>query len=353
MDERVLKAIKQASVVAAEHGKQLREGKLDYEIFHMGDLKLQEGFTLPNAKLAYKTYGNKSNPAIVYPSWYSGTHVDCEWLIGPGLTLDPTKYFIILTNAFGNGLSSSPSNQPAPYNGPRFPKVTLYDNVTAQHRLVTEHLGITKIFAVLGWSMGAQQTYQWGALYSDMIEYIVPFCGSAKTSVHNFVFLEGPASALRADGAFKEGWYKPDEIPTKGLRAFARVYAGWGFSQAFYRQKIYLDLGFASLEDPNNLLCMLWTWQNADISNNPKFNGDFNAALKAIKCKAMVMPGMTDLYFPPEDSQMEVDAIGKVNAVFVPFESVWGHWAGGPGTNPVDVYFLNEKLGQFFANKLI
>ena len=117
--------------------------------------------------------------------------------------------------------------------------------------------------------MGAQQTYQWGALYPHMIDRLVPFCGSAKTAVHTFVFLEvgfsptpylpspsptqGPAAALRADAAFQERWYIPSERPTKGLRAFARVYAGWGFSQAFYREKLYLKLGFASLEGAKNM----------------------------------------------------------------------------------------------------
>jgi homoserine O-acetyltransferase len=121
---------------------------LDYEIFELGDFTLQEGATLRNAKLAYKTYGtlnaDKSN-VIVYPTWYSGQHYDNEWLIGTGMALDPEHYFIIIPNMIGNGLSSSPSNTPEPYNKARFPHVTFYDNVRAQHRLVTEQFGIEKI----------------------------------------------------------------------------------------------------------------------------------------------------------------------------------------------------------------
>ena len=101
----------------------------------------------------------------------------------------------------------------------------------------------------------------------------------------------------------------------------ARVYAGWGFSQAFYRQELDLKtLGYSSLEDflvafwegfflpkdANNLLTMLWTWQHGDISANELYNGDFRKALGAITAKAYVMPGQTDLYFPPEDSEFEV-----------------------------------------------
>jgi homoserine O-acetyltransferase/O-succinyltransferase len=89
----------------------------DYETFDLGDVVLQGGATLRNAKLAYKAYGqlngDKSN-AIVYPTWYSGRHWDNEWLIGEGMALDPANYFIIVPNMLGNGLSSSPSNTPPP-----------------------------------------------------------------------------------------------------------------------------------------------------------------------------------------------------------------------------------------------
>src|SRR4051812_9368038 len=184
--------------------------------------------------------------------------------------------------------------------------------------LVTEKFGIEKIALVVGWSMGAQQSYQWGALYPDMVARIAPFCGSARTARHNFVFLEGVKAALTADDAWRGGWY--DTPPTKGLRAMGRVYAGWGFSQAFYREKIDLQMGFASLEDfligfweglflnrdANNLLAMLWTWQHGDISANELYKGDFERALGSIRSRAIVMPGQTDLYFPPEDNVYEV-----------------------------------------------
>ena len=163
--------------------------------------------------------------------------------------------------------------------------------------------------------MGALQTFHWGAIFPDMVERILPFQGSAKCSRHNFVFLEGVKAALQADAAYKDGFYT--EQPAKGLRAAARVYAGWGLSQTFYRVEGDLKhMGYASLEDflvgfwegwllskdANNLLTMLWTWQNGDISNNPIYKGDYKKALAGIKAKAIVMPASTDLYFPPEDS---------------------------------------------------
>ena len=222
----------------------------DYEIFDLGNLPLQSGATLREAKLAYQTYGRlnaaKDN-AIVFPTFFGGQHYQNAAIIGPGRALDPDRYFIIVPNMMGNGLSSSPSNTPMPYDRARFPRVSLYDNVTSQHRLVTELFGIERIALVVGWSMGAQQTYQWGSLYPQMVERIAPICGSARTSKHNFVFLEGVKAALTADDAWANGWY--EKPPYKGLRALGRVYAGWAVSQAFYREEVYLDLGYSSLED--------------------------------------------------------------------------------------------------------
>lgn len=163
---------------------------------------------------------------------------DNLWLIGEDKALNPKKYFIIVPALFGNGQSSSPSNQHKP--GP-FPRCSFYDNVRAQYKLVTEHFKISHLRAVLGWSMGAAQTFQWATQYPDFMDLAVPYCGSARTSLHNQVFLEGPKSALLAakeipsagsgnDGVMEAGrafriWTAEEkEI---GLKAFGRVYAGW------------------------------------------------------------------------------------------------------------------------------
>jgi homoserine O-acetyltransferase len=155
---------------------------MDDEIFELGDVTLQSAVTLPHALLAYKTYGtlnsHKSN-VIVYPTWYAGQHSDNEWLIGNGMALDPQKYFLIVPNLLGNGLSSSPSNTSPPFDKAHFPPVTISDNVQVQHRLVTQKFGIEKIALVTGWSMAAQQSLQWAASYPDMVQLIVSFAGSA------------------------------------------------------------------------------------------------------------------------------------------------------------------------------
>ena len=336
----------------------------EYDVFELGDVRLSTGQTLRAAKLAYKTYGtlneDKSN-AIVYPTWYSGQHQDNEWLIGEGMGLDPSKYFIIVPNMLGNGLSSSPSNTPAPHDGARFPKVTFYDQVEQQHRLVTKRFGIEKLALVTGWSMGAGQTYQWAVSYPDMVERALPFCGSSKTSEHNIVFLEAVKYAIYTDAAWQDGMYASE--PVKGLRAVGRVYAGWGLSQAFYWQKLYAQdpFDYASLEDflvgfwegfflakdANNLLAMAWTWQNGNIGNTPGFDGDHERALASIKAKMIVMPGEKDLYFPPEDEEYAVGHIPGAELRVIP--GVWGHFAGG-GVNPVDTAFINAALTELLGS---
>ena len=106
-----------------------------------------------------------------------------------------------------------------------------------------------------------------------------------------------------------------------GLKALGRVYAGWGFSQAFYREKLYTTvLGYKDAEDflvnfwekwalskdPENMLCMAHTWQVADCSDQEPYAGDFGKAMRGIRARALVLPCKTDLYFPPEDSEIEV-----------------------------------------------
>jgi homoserine O-acetyltransferase len=334
----------------------------DAEIFEAGNVVLQSGLTLANARLAYKAYGRLNrgrDNAILYCTRFGGSHADNEFLIGEGKALDPERYFVVVPNLFGNGLSSSPSNTPPPQDRGRFPCVTVYDNVMVQHRLLTEVLGVRRLRLALGWSMGALQAYQWACLFPDLVERLAPIAGSAKCANHCYVFLEGMRSALTADPAWNEGWY--DAPPTRGLRALGRAWAGWALSQDFYRRELYRDMGYASLEDfliryweglylgrdANNILAMIWSWQRADPAANDTFKGDFDKALGAITAKAFVMPGETDLYFPVADSQIEVRHMANAELRVIP--SAYGHYAGG-GKDPCATAFLDRNLKELLAS---
>ncbi|MFT7528968.1 MAG: homoserine O-acetyltransferase, partial [Arenicella sp.] len=201
------------------------------QTYEMADFELQSGTVLPCAQLVYKTYGElnaaKDN-VVVLPTFYTGSHHRNEGFFGANRAINPAKHFIVSVNLFGNGISSSPSNTPAPFNAGNFPDITLFDNVRAQHKLLTEALGVTEIALVAGWSMAGCQAFQWAAQYPDMVKAILPFCASSKTSEHNIVFLEGVKAALQADAVYDDGNYQTP--PVKGLKAFGRNYAGWAFS---------------------------------------------------------------------------------------------------------------------------
>ncbi|GLY75427.1 alpha/beta fold hydrolase [Actinoallomurus iriomotensis] len=330
----------------------------DHEIFELGDLALQRGGTLPGARLAYATYGVPGRAAILFPTWFAGTHEANEWLIGPGRALDTDRYFVIAPNLFGNGLSSSPSNTPPPFDRARFPQVTMADNVAAQYRLVTEHLGVDRLALVLGASMGAGQAYQWAVGHPEMVERLASITGSSHTSPHNQVFLEGLRAALTADSAYAGGDYT--EQPRAGLRAFSRVYAGWGLSQAFYWERVHERLGFATLEDfitgvweanfagwdANDLLAMMWTWQHADVGRTPGFDGDTVAALASVKARALLLPSRKDLYFPPEDEEWSARHLPDAEVRVIP--GIWGHLAGG-GADPEAAAFVDAALRDLLA----
>jgi len=166
--------------------------------FVLHSFRIESGVVLPETKIVYGTYGHlnaaKDN-AILLPSHYMAEMHGYEWLIGPGKALDPNRQFLIATELFGNGRSSSPSNTPEPYHGPRFPVMTIRDNVNAVHELLTKELGVSHLQAVIGFSMGAQQAFQWAVSYPDFMDRIVATSGTAKTYGHGIVRLESEITA--------------------------------------------------------------------------------------------------------------------------------------------------------------
>ena len=333
-----------------------------HETFDLGPTVLQSGITLPAAHLAYRTYGrlnaDRSN-AILYPTSYGAQHSDVDWLVAPGRILDPERWFVVIPNQFGNGLSSSPSNLPLPFADGRWPVFTHWDNVHAQRRLLREVFGIERLAMVYGWSMGGQQALHWGALFPDEVATICAVCTSARTSPHNRVFLEGIRAALTADAAYVDGRFLAK--PLRGLRAFARIYAGWAVSQTFYRREMWREAGFASYDDwilrgwegnflrreGEDLLSMIETWLRSDISANPVFGGDLSAALNAIEARTVLMPCDTDLYFQVADNEAEVALAPRIE--LRPIRSDWGHRAGNPQLSPPDEAVLRATVTELLG----
>ncbi len=330
------------------------------EFFEVPNYVLQKGGVLPVARLAYRTIGTLNaarDNAVLIPSWYTGTDEQIEaYFCGPQRALTPDRWFIIMTNLLANGVSTSPSNTPAPVDRGRFPLVTFFDNVTLQHKLVTEKLGIERLRLVVGWSMGAAQTFQWAAQYPDMVQAACPIAGSAKTASYNKQFLLSLRRALELDPVFNEGFY--DRPPVRGLKAYAAIYAGWGFSEPFFRTGAYSAFDAKTHEeftqnfwepfflrcDANNLLSQLWTWEHGDISAQPAYGGDFEAALRAITARTIILPVDHDRYFPPVDSKFEARQIPRAECRTI--SSIWGHCAP---FNPADAATIDRAIDELLV----
>ncbi|VDB92224.1 unnamed protein product [Peniophora sp. CBMAI 1063] len=304
--------------------------------YHHGRFPVAGG-VLPDAVTAYRLYGDPSKPCIVFPTCYGGRLERQEYMIGPGKALDTDEYFVVTIALFSNG-------EPVPYNGPYFPDVSYEDNIRAQRALLVDHLHITKIFSVIGFSMGGQQVDR-----------------RSNSPVPSF--LEGPKAALIASKDFNEGHYT--STPQHGIRAFARVYSAWAYGQAWYRQHNHLFSGkysnlnsfireeweqrYVSSWDANDMLFLLRTLQNGDVSQI-RDGGDLERCLKSIKAKMLVMPCKTDLYFTPEDCEYEVGLLEEGMGRLEVIESIWGHVAGG-GADLEDLSFMTSRIKEFFAER--
>ena len=313
------------------------------------------------AKLAHWTFGDPSNPAILLPSCYGGTLASTTPFLyttenGNKPIFPVDKYFIIVTGLLGGSESSSPSNQEEPYNGPNFPKTTYEDNIRLQHALCLS-LGVKKLWAYIGFSMGGQQAYHMATLFPDFVDNAVCLAGSARTSWHNWCFLEGPRHALVMSEDFKDGHYTSP--PTKGVTAFFRVYSTWALSQQWFREHCWEKAGFKTLQDylearwsasrevdANDLLALLWTWQKGDVTlYHPEDKGDLGKTLGRIEARVLAFPSRTDQYFPPEDNEEEVKHLKK--GKFKVIESIWGHLAGGGGGTEEDNECIKREIARF------
>jgi len=341
----------------------------EHHEFVIENFRTEAGVTVPKARIAYGTYGKLNaarDNAVLLPSHYMANHHGYDWLVaGPAVAvppgeqraLDPSKLFLVMTELFGNGHSSSPSNTPEPFHGPRFPVMTIRDNVDAVHRLLTEELKIAHVRAVIGFSMGAEQAFQWAVSHPSFADRIVATSGTAKAWPHGIVRLEGQITALTTDPEFKGGDYTSP--PRKGIEAYGMMWLGWLYSQEWWRREMWKTNApqrtleqeienrrrtFFATADANDLILQARTWERHDVGTTPGFDGDVERALRSIRVPVLYMPSETDLYFPVGDARFESQFIAKVS--LVPIPSLWGHPAGAGG-NPADRTFLNDRIGRF------
>ncbi|KAL8857624.1 MAG: hypothetical protein Q9178_005789 [Gyalolechia marmorata] len=306
-------------------------------------------------RVAYRCFNPSAQKTVCIPTCYGGRINTTLSFTAEDQALRP--YRVVVVAMLGNGESSSPSNDP------NFPKdLDYHDCVNSQYELLTKHLGIEDLEAVIGFSMGGQQAYYWACMYPKFVKYAVPICSSAKTSLHNYAFLEGPKAALMNSIDYEDGAYRAKGTrPSRGLRAFGRTYCAWAMSAPWFRERQYERLGFSNVEnfitrnwedafeawDPEDLLILARMWQAGDIGKT-RGDGDYLKALESIEAKVLVMPSRTDTYFPPEDSETEVQHLKQGELAII--ETVWGHMAGG-GLNEDDTHWMNDKIARFVGTQ--
>ena len=323
------------------------------QYYTIPSFKFLSGQTLESIRVAYKSINPSAPQKALIPTCYGGLINSTQNFTEKGEAL--ASYNVIVVAMLGNGESSSPSTRPD------FPNSLDYqDQINAQFELLTNHLGVKELDAVLGFSMGGQQAYYWSSMHPAFVKTAVVICGSARTSGHNYAFLEGPKSALLNSTDYADSEYKAHGVtPTRGLEAFGRAYCAWLTSAAWYREKLWEKaLGYKSVEeyikggpaksfqhwDADDLLILARQWQAGDIS---KVRGEsFEDALGQIKARLLVMPSRTDQYFAWEDSEEECKHLKRGKLEIIP--TIWGHVAGG-GMNDVDSKWMSEKIRDFLG----
>lgn len=335
-----------------------------FEVFDVGDLALEGGGTLRPCELAYATFGRlnmaKDN-AILVTTWFAGTNKVMETVyIGPGRALDPDRYFIIVVNQIGGGLSSSPHNTPFPLGMANFPAVSIGDDVVAQERLLRIKFGIERLALVVGGSMGAQQVYEWAVRFPDKVLRAAPIAGTATTKPHDALYVTTLIEALTCDPAWAGGWYTEANGVREGLRRHAMQWALMGLSPDFLKARGWRAAGFSSLDDflvnflsaaflpldANDLICMARKWRDADVAR--RAGGNLAAALGRMTARTTVMPISSDMIFITADCAMEQSLIPDSELRVL--NTSWGH-IGLFGMDPGFLVQVDAALRDLLASR--
>jgi homoserine O-acetyltransferase len=317
-----------------------------HQQFSLGDLPLRCGQTIADARIGYLQIGelkaDRSNLVLV-PTSYGARPQDLAWLAGP--VLNPAHHCIVIAGMFGNGVSSSPSHGRMGLAEQGW-VVHHSDNVAAQRRLLAEHFGVETLPLIFGWSMGAQQAYQWAVDAPAQVERICCVCGTSRTSPHNRLFLLSLRQALTADRHWTGAGF--DAEPEQGLRTYALIYASWAASQLFFQGlpesvEEHVErhwLPHYRRHDPRDLIAMLDTWLAHDVA----CAGDLPRALASIQAQAAVVACNRDLYFTVDD--MAADASAIPGAELHVIDSLLGHRAGNPHSSAPEQQQLRQIVDQ-------
>ena len=346
------------NALAASGALAHRPDQAPHQRYAMGDLQLESGDVIKDFAISYVTHGTlnaKKSNAVLMVTALTGNHHRLDFMIGPGKALDTDRYFVICTDAIGNGLTSSPSTSTAQ---PRmkFPRFTIRDMVRSQHRLLTEHLKIDHVVAVVGPSMGGMQALQWGVSHPKFMDSLVALVPLARTPAWSIVATDATRQAIMLDPAWNEGNYT--NPPEKGIRLWRQMLAFLAArTPEWYRYQFaqpgevlpWLETQIAPTIrafDANDYLYQSWAYDVHDVGTTPGMSGDYVRALRSIEAKTLVMIGTKDLLNPEWEPLEAARYIRDVRVSTIRPDSITGHLAAG-GFIPADVEVINAEVGQF------
>lgn len=280
------------------------EGEL--RLADLGDFRLESGQAIRECRVGYRTWGtlnrDRSN-AVLFPTWFAGTSKDLADLgfIGPGRLADTSRYFVVAVDAFGNGVSSSPSNskkQP----GRAFPEFTMRDLVRAQHQVLTSYLGLERLHAVVGISMGGMQALQWVRSRPGFARKAVSVMGTPRAASRDVVLWDAGLRALDAAGAVGDsGAWTPDTLA--GLMALIAL------TPEYYRRHLSEESVTQALADAQAILAEhnLTDWarqigamMGQDVYAGPAASEKETAA--AMRTRLLLIVARYDLLVDPQPS---------------------------------------------------
>jgi homoserine O-acetyltransferase len=315
----------------------------------LGDLKLQSGGVIHEFRLGYRTLGKlnaENSNAVIWPTWLGGKSEDILQFAGTGKVVDSGKYFVVMVDAIGNGVTTSPSNSKGQRWG-KFPEYTIRDMVEAERRIVTETLHLQHVRAVMGVSMGGMQTFEWAVAYPDFMDVAIPIAGSPMSTSYDKLQWTAMIDAVELDPAWNNG--NPTGSMKRGLEVAAEI-AAMNLTSPEYRVRETPPEKFdAFLEetrkDAQGDGGAAWDYirqrhaiMALDIPS--EYGNSMEQAAKRVRAKMLVMVSPQDHHVNPIPAEKFAQAMG---APVITLDSPCGHLA-------LMCISVGPTVGQFLAD---
>ena len=293
----------------------------------LGTCALESGEKIEGCRIGYRTFGAldaaRSN-VVLFPTWFSGTTKSLVDIV-PDKLVDTRRFHLILVDAIGDGVSTSPSNS-ATQARLAFPRFGIRDMVESQRRLLTEIMGITHLRAVVGISMGGMQAIQWGVTHPELVDRIVPIVGSPQLTSNDLLLWTAELNALESDVAYAKGNYqgRPPMRAVQDLHALALTTPAYRASQT---SREAFPKFLASFEEDTSFDWNDWHRQlEAMMAHDVgKPYGGLEGAAKRVKAKALFVVAEQDHMVSPLPARAFAKQVSGANVASL--EGPCGHFA--------------------------